>query len=271
MVLVESVGRTATYTALLDSGGDCRFGVGDMGVHGAVTPRYVREKMGEVVGGSLVVSDGNLSEETIHTLLEMCSQNKTPFFYEPTDVRKAVKPLLSPHHSGMTYCSPNLNELNSMLSTLPDPPAPLLPINLSTAAAQVQNIATATSTLLAHYQLGVVLVTLSECGVVLVRRGSHTSPLPTKDNMEYGAGISAVWYPCTSPCTSVISVSGAGDCLSAGFISGVLRGLDQAAAVSAGLQAAKLSCGVSAAVPDLLGEGSIDWGHRAEGQVLVVA
>jgi len=269
MVLVEKRGRTATYTAMLDSGGECRFGVGDMGVHGAVTPAYVRSKEGELGGGSLVVCDGNLSQETVHTLLEICSKTKTPFFYEPTDIRKAVKPLLSPHHSAMTYCSPNLNELNSMLSNLPNPIAPLPSITLSTAAEKVLNIATATNTLLSHYNLGVVLVTLSECGVVLVRRGSHTTPLPTKENMCYGAGTSAVWYPCTSPCTSVVSVSGAGDCLSAGFISGVLRGQDQAAAVSAGLQAAKVSCGVSAAVPNRLGD--IDWGHKAEGQVLWIA
>jgi len=271
MVLVEKGGSTATYTAVLDSEGDCKFGVGDMGVHAAVTPAYVRGKEAHMGSGSMVVCDGNLGQMTVHTILEICKNSNTPFFFEPTDIRKAVKPLLSPNYAAMTYCSPNLNELNSMLSTLPSPPAPLPSLTLSTAADHVQSIASAATSLLSHYKLGVVLVTLSECGVVLVRRGSHTSPLPTKQNMEYGAGVSAVWYPCTSPCTSVVSVSGAGDCLSAGFISGVLKGLGQAGAVSAGMQAARISCGVSAAVPDILEEGSIDWEHQAEGRVLLLA
>merc|ERR1712025_42811 len=124
--------------------------------------------------------------------------------------------------------------------------------------------------LITHFNLGVMLVTLSDCGVVLVRRGNHTSPLPSKNNMEYGPGVSAIWYPCTSPCTSIVSVSGAGDCLTAGFIAGMLQGLNQAKSVSVGMQAAKISCGVSAAVPDILESGSIDWSHEAEGQILVV-
>ena len=77
--------------------------------------------------------------------------------------------------------------------------------------------------------------------------------------------MSGVWYPCHDPATHLVSVSGAGDCLTAGFIAALLRGLDQAAAVSVGMQAAKLSCGVSAAVPDNL---EVDWTRRAPGEVL---
>ena len=119
-------------------------------------------------------------------------------------------------------------------------------------------IASAAKTLLTHYKLCVVL-----SGVVLVRRGSHDTPLPTRHSMSC-----AVWYPCSSPCTSVVSVSGAGDCLAAGFIAGVLQGLAQAAAVSAGLQAAKISCGVAAAVPHILQHRDIDWEHQAQGHIL---
>jgi len=270
MMIVEKMGSTATYTAVLDSDGDCKFGVGDMGVHASVTPEYIKEMEEHVKSSSLLVCDGNLSQLTIHTLLEICKNNNIPFFFEPTDIRKAVKPLKSPYHSAMTFCSPNLNELNSMLSSLPNAPPPIDPFSPTTAAEGAQKVASAATILLSHFELGVMLVTLSDCGVVLVRRGHHTSPLPTKNNMEYGGGVSAIWYPCTSLCESVVSVSGAGDCLTAGFIAGMLQGLNQAKAVSAGMQAAKISCGVSAAVPDILESGSIDWSHEAEGQILVV-
>ena len=80
--------------------------------------------------------------------------------------------------------------------------------------------------------------------------------------------VSGGWYPCTAPCPAVVSVSGAGDCLTAGFITALLRGRGQAAAVSAGLQAAKLSCAVSAAVPDTMTPGDIDWELEPEQVVL---
>jgi len=65
---------------------------------------------------------------------------------------------------------------------------------------------------------------------------------------------------------SVVSVSGAGDCLAAGFIAGALRGLKQDAAVSAGMQAARQSCHVSPAVPDVL---EVAWNEPARGRRLL--
>ena len=131
----------------------------------------------------------------------------------------------------------------------------------------------ATRQLLEHYNIRVILVTLSEHGVVLVRRGGPEDPLPTKSSLTQGARmmgaeVSGVWYPCTEPCTSVVSVSGAGDCLTAGFITGVLQGSDQATAVSAGLQAARISCSVSAAVPETLRHSDLNWALRPDQVVL---
>jgi len=272
MVIVDKNGSTAAYTAILDSNGDCQFGVGDMGLHGLVTPEYIRSKMKQICCSNLVVCDGNVDERTIDELLKICSIYDIPFFYEPTDIRKATKPLVSSHHSSMTYCSPNLNELISMISLLPFPTQQLSTVSLANVDEQVSIISAAAIQLLKHYKLSVILVTLSECGVVLVRTGQHTSPLPVRGSCNTKhEGISAVWYPCNSPCESVVSVSGAGDCLTAGFIAGVLKGLDQAGAVAAGMQAARLSCSFSAAVPDILHQNIIDWSRKADGVVLVKA
>ena len=265
LVLVESEARTATYTAFLDSSGDCKFGVGDMTVHGRVSSDYLQSRQAELAASSLIVCDGNLELSSVHTLLDISHSHQIPFFYEPADLSKAVKPLSSPLHSAMTYCSPNLNELNSMLSTLPSSPGPITELSLANCSEKVSEVAAGARQLISHYGLQVVLVTLSECGVLLVRRGSPRHPLPARGRLAGGPGLSAVWYPCHDPATRVVSVSGAGDCLTAGFISSVLRGLDQATAVSAGMQAAKLSCGVSAAVPDDI---HIDWTRSAPGIVM---
>merc|ERR1719334_2876346 len=111
----------------------------------------------------------------------------------------------------MTYCSPNLNELKSMLLTLPGTPPELPSITLDTIEENAKDIAFAARKLLIHYNLKVILVTLSECGVIIVRLGQPTDPLPTKLNsVPVDDIVSAVWYPCTSPCEHVVSVSGAG-------------------------------------------------------------
>merc|ERR1719334_2143456 len=116
----------------------------------------------------------------------------------------------------MTYCSPNLNELKSMLLTLPGTPPELPSVTLDTIEENAKDIALAARKLLIHYNLKVILVTLSECGVIIVRLGQPKDPLPTKlipVPASVADIVTAVWYPCTSPCEHVVSVSGAGDCL----------------------------------------------------------
>ena len=185
-------------------------------------------------------------------------------FFEPTDLRKADLPLASPTPSAMAYCSPNLGELATMLATIPGTDS-LPSINLENADDVAPLVAKAAAHLVDHYDLSVVMVTMSELGVLLVRRGGPEDPLPRSGRpaAPAGAPVSATWYrgaPC--PPSEIVSVSGAGDCLAGGFIAAVLRGSDQAAAVGAGLEAARQSCRVSAAVPATL---DVTWTRRAAG------
>lgn len=164
----------------------------------------------------------------------------------------------------MTYCSPNLGELATMLATTPGTD-PLPSINMENAEDVAPLVAKAAAKLVEHYGLSVVMVTMSELGVLLVRRGEPTDPLPLSGQPAASAGapVSAMWYrgaPC--PPAEIVSVSGAGDCLAAGFIAAVLRGCGQAAAVGAGLEAARQSCRVSAAVPGAL---DVSWTREAAG------
>ena len=271
MVMVDTTARTATYTAFLDSQGDCKFGVGDMDIHSLVSPAYIMSREDDLKMSSMIICDGNLSESSVHTLLQICSQHSVPFFYEPADLSKATKPLTSDHNNAITYTSPNLNELNSMLATLPSPPEQIKILPSDNIEEKVNEIGSAARQMLEHYGIKCIVVTLSENGVVIVRRGQPKDPLPTKTSLsraDLDDDISGVWYPCHNPCTDVVSVSGAGDCLTAGFITAVLQGHSQAAAVSGGMQAARLSCSVSAAVPDHLNHQDIDWNLDIEEIVL---
>ena len=68
--------RTAAYTALLDAKGECQFGIGDMDIHAQISPEYVKGLENEVVSAPLVVADGNMPQESLLTLMELCHKHK---------------------------------------------------------------------------------------------------------------------------------------------------------------------------------------------------
>ena len=221
--------RTAAYTALLDAKGECQFGIGDMDIHAQISPDYVKELEREVVSAPLVVADGNMPQESLLTLMELCHKHKgtgnkikkqrqhfflaVPLFFEPTDLRKACLPLASPTPSAMVYTSPNLSELDAMLKTLPGGSQHLPKITPTSEDSVVLQIANEAEKLITHYGISVLLVTMSEAGVLVVRQGLPDAPLPLAGRVHppFDSSVSAVWYkgqPC--PPTSLVSVSGAG-------------------------------------------------------------
>jgi sugar/nucleoside kinase (ribokinase family) len=75
---------------------------------------------------------------------------------------------------------------------------------------------------------GLKVVTLGDRGVLVVRRGLDTDPLPLRNasNLRKLSSYSAKHYP-VHPFENVVSVVGAGDCFTGAFISGLLNGFDQ--------------------------------------------
>ncbi len=180
--------------------------------------------------------------------------------FEPTDVNKAKKVVGSSYLSSITYATPNLSELVSLTGSTECP-------------ADIESVAAMAATLLRHLQ--VVVVTMGEGGVLVVRRGSrddplplHNDPDPVEDEEEMPA-LSARHYPSEKKKRKggrrVTSVNGAGDCLAAAFLSAALRRRPQDCAVSAGLQAARTCMAVGKAVPHDLSADSLDWEATAEG------
>lgn len=269
LVRIVADARTAAYTALLDAKGECQLGIGDMDIHAQISPDYVKTLEKEIISAPLVVADGNMPQKSLLALMELCHKQKVPLFFEPTDLRKACLPLKSPTPSAMVYTSPNLSELKAMLETIPGGNQHLPKVTATSEKSDVTRIATEAVKLISHYGISVLLATMSEAGVLLVRQDLPEAPLPLAGHLNPSreGSVSAVWYkgqPC--PPTSLVSVSGAGDCLAAGFIAAALKGLGQDVAVAVGLQAAKLSCSVSAAVPETL---TVSWDAKAEGIRLI--
>eukprot|EP00445_Apocalathium_hangoei_P006488 CAMPEP_0203860812 /NCGR_PEP_ID=MMETSP0359-20131031/12645_1 /ASSEMBLY_ACC=CAM_ASM_000338 /TAXON_ID=268821 /ORGANISM="Scrippsiella Hangoei, Strain SHTV-5" /LENGTH=409 /DNA_ID=CAMNT_0050777945 /DNA_START=60 /DNA_END=1289 /DNA_ORIENTATION=- len=117
-------GRTATFTALLDGGGDLVGAVADMAVFDRVEPASIDRAVtsGALRGKALVVCDANLSAATLERVLSSGSDAGVPTWFEPVSVAKAPRGRIL--HGGQPWhlISPNWDELQAMLgSDLPKP------------------------------------------------------------------------------------------------------------------------------------------------------
>jgi len=182
-----------------------------------------------------------------------------PVLFEPTDLRKARKLAQSLHFAAVTYASPNKRELAAMAGSS------AIAVNPDEAARQCLP--------LLQQGLQVVVVTMGSEGVLVVRRGRPDDPLPIKNDpvTPIAEKISAVHYPCPLVATDVASVSGAGDCFAAAFVTAFLvHGLPQGNAVASGMQAATHSLRDSSAVPESLTEDVIIWTDVVKGNSIVL-
>lgn len=218
--LIEKVAEssTAIYCLTLTSNGDLFNGVGDMDIHTRVTPQRIHQCRQYISNASMVALDANFSQETVDAVLQICCEENIPVFFEPTDPAKAQKAIKSPWSKAITYTSPNLDELKMMVNEDNDDESPQV-----------------LGQLLKQKLIGskAIIVTLGKDGVLLITDDSTRHfPSKTEDN--------------------VVSVSGAGDCLSAGFMAGILHGHDEQTALCMGLNAAKLSLFSTHAVPENL-------------------
>jgi len=104
--------------------------------------------------------------------------------------------------------------------------------------------------LLSVPQFRALMVTMGSHGFVMVRRsfpGEEDSPLHQSQD---GGDVVGLHFPKPSlPSSQIVSVSGAGDCLAAGFMHGLLRRLPLSQCAALGSAAAAASLQSSATVP----------------------
>uniref|UniRef100_A0A1B6M7Z3 Carbohydrate kinase PfkB domain-containing protein n=1 Tax=Graphocephala atropunctata TaxID=36148 RepID=A0A1B6M7Z3_9HEMI len=227
-VLVSPDLPTACYTVVLDQTGEFRVGLGDMEVHSLISPEHVRQHLGST---SAVVMDGNSPPDTIRFILEYCSKYAIPVIFEPTDVKKAAVPFQFELWKYLRLITPNIKELWEIATAIG------LDVGIApedTSSTSIEEIASMATPLAEHIQT--VIVTLGARGVLMVGR------------LEPSAPVTARYYASTR-LDQVTSVSGAGDCLAAGVVSGLLAGMDEPRCVSAGLAAAHDSLQCYSAVP----------------------
>ncbi|XP_042856030.1 uncharacterized protein LOC122242726 [Penaeus japonicus] len=206
-----------------------------------------------------------MSLSTIGYVLDLCSSCGVPVWYEPTDIQKAGKPWQTGRGDKVTFSSPNLNELKSIcrylrLGDLPFQDHVMEGDDLPELLRDIVHTATPLLD-----SMSALMVTLGPQGFMILRRASsiETSDSPLLPVTPSSNGVIGLHFPGPKN-PKIISVSGAGDCLAAGFIAGMLQGKTVSECSALGLFAASLSLAASPAVPDALCTSGLPWGqHQA--------
>ncbi|KAL0281264.1 UNVERIFIED_CONTAM: hypothetical protein PYX00_002300 [Menopon gallinae] len=248
---------TATCYVICDASGECKILIGDMEIHDKISVHYVKKHEEKILSSSLVVLDGNLPQDTIFYLLDMCGEAGVPVWFEPTDIVKATKAFSAGRKHFPQFISPNYNELVEISNVVNpgfSPPSNEIPW-LFTCTEQAK---------LLVENVDNVLVTLGKLGVVIFRRGEVTDPFfVVQDSgkpkyLKRNSPISHSIHPQEKILEGeVVNASGAGDCFASGFIAAMLTGADENECVRLGFQCSLASLRCKKTVPDKFAQKSI--------------
>ncbi|KAG1708469.1 Pseudouridine-5'-phosphate glycosidase [Nymphon striatum] len=243
-IAVISGANTASYCAVIDNKGELLFGIGDMDVHQSIAQNLSLNLDHAIKDAPLVVLDGNLPELTLNSLIKNCNELDIPVWFEPTDPKKAAMPFTSDAWKGISFISPNFEELSSMFSCLSK--------ETLDSQSTIQSAIKMSRTIIRHIPF--LLITLGSDGVLLCMNSSFFSNSESVFKMkpsDNNSGIIIKHFPAIKfPKDYYKSVSGAGDCIAGTVISGLVKGFDIDIAVNAGIVAASKSVGSVYPVPD---------------------
>lgn len=212
--------RTGTYNAILDNTGELVVAVADMAATEQLSPLAVEAARDVIGSAKMLVVDGNVPPGSAARALEIAYAAGVPVLLEPVSVPKAtgLRDRLDADHPVFAV-TPNLGELGALtgLSTDGDD-------EVAEAAAQL-------------HERGAELV--------WVRRGRDGSWLSGPDGQTRIPAVPV----------DVVSVTGAGDAMVAGFCHALLDGAGPAEAARFGAAAAAVTCASERTVrPDLTDE-----------------
>ncbi|KAJ7169834.1 indigoidine synthase A-like protein [Mycena filopes] len=116
----RSTERTAVCNLFLDGAGSLIGGVADMDITQQLDAELVLQQIA-INNPQLVALDGNLSSESLQTIVAYCAQRKIQTLFEPTSIAKSVKILPAIEQSlknssdaAVSFFTPNLLELQQV-------------------------------------------------------------------------------------------------------------------------------------------------------------
>ncbi|XP_048590104.1 pseudouridine-metabolizing bifunctional protein C1861.05 [Nematostella vectensis] len=243
--------ETGTYSAIISEDGSFHAAVGDMEIHDKISQEMIAGYEESIKNAPIVVVDANVSRSGLDYVLNLCSEQSIPVWFEPTCIMKAGIPFETDCWKHITYASPNLKELRTMSDAAVKhhklPRHPRFGENSEAVASSnssrnlddiIEECLLLAQPLLAHIHC--LVVTLGKNGVLVLRDTTADLPFPSKKNprtpaMHHGL-VSAVHYP--APDVHVINVTGAGDSMTAAMVMSIILGHAPDDCVKLGLVAA---------------------------------
>ena len=200
------------YLNVFDHGGEVLHAINTMALIDLLTPDYLKTFENDLKSSALIVADCNLSQNSLDWLVGL--DGRPNLYCDGVSPEKIIK--LKPHLGRIDGLKCNQKEAAELL----DLPPETAPSDLMKQLVQ-RGIST-------------IILSLGQNGV-LCHQGGNQVDIPHPEKPQ-----------------KIISVSGAGDALFAGYIHGCLDGLPQDQAINLGLAAAQLTLGCPHAVnPDI--------------------
>jgi pseudouridine kinase len=112
--IIRTSQTTGSYVATLDENGELVTAVSDMGLLSLLTPEIVQKNKDLIMANNHIISDCNLSEETLHEIAKLCANR---LIIEPVSVAKSQKlrNLLANHQ--IYLATPNLDQIEALTGT----------------------------------------------------------------------------------------------------------------------------------------------------------
>jgi pseudouridine kinase len=201
---------TGSYTAVLDESGEMVIAVSAMDAMNDITVENVDARRALIANARILLLDCNVPEDAMGHAAEIAHRNGVPVLVEPVSVAKVqrITPILTAGFSLHTI-TPNLDEVHRLTGATGSSRADLCAAASRLHAAGVQN--------------------------VWIRLGINGSFLSVARD-----GETQVEMIAAGPAT-LVDATGAGDAMLAGYMLGVLRGLDPFAAARYGRAAAAIT------------------------------
>lgn len=255
----DPIHSTATCSVILDATGDPKLHLANMEINNSLDSDLIKKYENIIKWAPIVVFDGNISVDSMGTILDMCRKYNRPAFFEPTDMLIASKPFNLPTDlmKQIKFISPNIFEFNTIAAHFGH--EHLIENNGIDVEQQFKNnpqllesIANISTDITKH--IDNIIITLGSFGVLVTRTGSNDDLRFFTEKREYIASKPAEFNPVnrfypTKKIANAINSSGAGDSFNVGFITAMIRSCREDICVSVGLEAASAAINSLSPVP----------------------
>lgn len=276
---------TPVVSNVFDGNGELFAGVASVqAVETFLTPSWIYQFYRRISTAPLLMLDANLSPQSLQAACKIAYESGVPVLFEPVSVVKSSR--IAPIAEHITCTSPNEIELVAMANAL-STPGKYNFVKLEQCNNKAESVDYLFEMLspamffLLEKGIKLLLVTLGSNGVFLCCRehvnfmkdqrkckvtpfstqllekleGCSLSSMPVDLSREGSSRTCVFHLPATS--ASVVSLTGAGDCLVGGFLSSLCGGLDIMQSVAVGIAVAKASVESEANIPANFSAASI--------------